>query len=161
MRRLLWLVLALLPLAAGCAGAPLTPPDDFVELEEGEYSSYVDRATNAHGVVVAVRELDNARNGSLTFWTAAIRDRLREVRGYALVEELPVSCASGETGRRLRFGRDEGTKPYVYELSIFIVPETTFSESELFLVESGGLREDYEKVRTDLDHSIAGFRTDF
>ena len=158
MRRLFASLALALPLLAGCY-TPLVPPDDFVELEEAEYSGYVYRATNAHGVVVAVRELDNSRNGSLTFWTAAIRDRLREVRGYALVEELPVSCASGETGRRLRFGRDEGTKPYVYELSIFIVPESTFSESELFLIESGGLRDDYEKVRTDLDHSIAGFRT--
>lgn len=158
MRPIAWLALALLPLVSGC-WTPLVPPDDFVQLEEGEYSSYAYRATNAHGVVVAVRELDNTRNGSLTFWTAAIKDRLREVRGYALVEELPVSCASGETGRRLRFGRDEGTKPYVYELSIFVVPETTFSDSELFLIESGGLREDYEKVRTDLDHAIAGFRT--
>jgi hypothetical protein len=157
-RRLVAVLALALPLLAGCY-TPLVPPDDFVELEEGEYSGFAYRATNAHGVVVAVRELDNSRNGSLTFWTAAIRDRLREVRGYALVEELPVSCASGETGRRLRFGRDEGTKPYVYELSIFVVPESTFSESELFLVESGGLREDYEKVRTDLDHAIAGFRT--
>lgn len=152
MRRMIVVfALALVPAVSGCRGFDLEPPADFVELEEPEYSGYALRATNARGVVVAVRALDNERGGSLAFWAEAIRGRLRDARGYALLEEKDVTCASGETGRRMRFGRDEGTRPYVYELTLFVC------ESELFVVEAGGQREDYEDVRAEVDRAVAGF----
>src|SRR5687767_7876587 len=91
------LLLAALTLG-GCSSYDLTPPAHFVELHDQESSSYDLRTVNADGVVLAVREVDNDASGTLSFWTDAIKNRLRTVRGYALVEEKPVQAASGEPG---------------------------------------------------------------
>lgn len=136
--------------ASGCGAAfDMQPPPDFVELDED--TSYDLRATNAQGVVISVRELDNDPEGSVTFWLDAIKNRMRTVRGYALVEEHDVRAQGGATGKQLRFGRDEGTQPYVYWITVFV------TDNHIFVVEAGGKRDDFEHVRPQIERAIAAF----
>lgn len=146
-----------LALLAGCAPFQVEPPEHFVELDESEWSDYALRAVNAEGVVLAVRDVANEPEGSLTFWTDAIRNRLRTVRGYSLVEERDVTAASGERGRQLRLGRDEGSQTYDYWVTIFATPEGAFSPGHVFVVEAGGRREAFALVQDALTRSIEAF----
>jgi hypothetical protein len=137
---------------AGCGpGFTLNVPEDFVVLEE-DNRSYAQRATNAHGVVLAVREIDNEVHGSRDFWAEAVRQRLRVAHGYALVEESEAQAASGDRGLLMRFGRDEGSRPYLFWLALFV------TEDKVFIVEAGGERERFEESRESIEGAIAGFR---
>lgn len=145
-----WMLLLAL-LLGGCRGFELEPPDDFVELDEPDWSGFAMRATSADGVVIGVREVDNDREGSLTFWTTAVKNRLRDARGYALLEEAEARAATGEAGRRLRFGRDEAGKSYVYAIDLFVTAST------VFVVEAGGEKGEWTKVQAEVEESLRGF----
>ena len=103
-------------------------------------------------VVIAVREITNDRHGSADFWVAAARNRLRRAGGYALLEEAEVRAASGEAGHQLRFGRDEGGRPYAYWLTLFV------THDRIFVIETGGRRELVEAQASELQASLSSFR---
>ena len=149
--RLSLVLLATLALPA-CAGVhfEVETPAAFVSLEDEEVYDY--RATNAHGVVVSVRELPNEPRGDVAFWTDAIRNRLRMNGGYALVEEQEVSASSGQDGHQMRFGRDQNGQPYLYLVTLFV------GEERLHLVEAGGPREQFEEVQEAVEASLASLR---
>lgn len=146
-----YLLAALLLSLAGCAGFSITPPEHFVVLDEPDWSGFAMRAVNADGVVLGVREIDNDPRGTLTFWTDAIRNRLRTVRGYTLLEERPVKAASGHTGHQMLLGRDEGSQTYDYWVTVFV------TDDEVLVVEAGGRREEFARVQQDLRRAIDGF----
>lgn len=144
---------ALLLAACGGTASNLTPPANFLELEEpGE--SYSQRATSAEGVVVAVREVDNDPYGPLAFWVEAIKRRMRTVRGYALIEEKDVRAASGEAGKQLRFGHDESGGPYFFWLTIFV------TDDYVFVLEAGGKKDVFEAAQPQVERAIAAYRID-
>lgn len=147
------LAIALLVLAAlpGCSHFTIRPPEHFVSLEESEWSGFATRAVNADGVVLGVRDVENEPKGTLTFWTEAIRNRMRTVRGYALVEERPVRAATGEPGLQLRLGRDEGSHTYDYWVTVFV------TDDRVLLVEAGGAREEFAKVKDAIDSTVHAF----
>jgi hypothetical protein len=142
---------------AGCAGFDLEAPADFVTLERQDLRGYAMRATNARGVVLAVREVPNDPQGSLAFWKEAISTRLRSQAGYALLEEHEVRAASGQDGVQLRFGREQGSQQYDYWITLFLQDGALFSEDRLYLVEAGGLRDDVALVQTGLEGAIGQF----
>jgi hypothetical protein len=146
------LLLSALLALAGCRGFDLQPPPDFVRLEEPEWSPYALRTTSAHGVVIAVREVENDVEGTLPFWLDAVKERLRAVRGYALLDERALAAASGEEGRLLRFGREEGSTAYVYWVGLWV------TSSRVFVVEAGGKREQFEPVAAEVEQALKGFR---
>lgn len=150
------LVLALCATAAGCAGRhfDLETPDDFVELDADaqQRRGYQLRATSADGVVIAVREIDDAREGSREFWVQAIRNRLRRAGGYALLEEEDVRVASGDTGHQMRFGRDESARPYAYWVTVLV------RDDRITIVEAGGRRETFDAQAEVIRRTIAGIR---
>jgi hypothetical protein len=151
MIRLALLVLFVAP-ASGCSSFTLEAPEHFVKLQEPEWSDYQMRAVNADGVVLSVRENDNeATEGSLTFWADAVRNRLRTVRGYALLEEKPVRAATGEEGHQLRLGRDEGSQAYDYWVTVFV------SDEYVHVVEAGGRREEFKRVKDAVEKAIERF----
>lgn len=156
--RTTWTVLVLMLSAslAGCAGRhfDLDTPDDFVELEEGaqQRRGYALRATSADGVVLAVREIDDDREGSREFWVQAIRNRLRRAGGYALLEEEDVRAASGDTGHQMRFGRDESARPYAYWVTVFV------RDHRITIVEAGGRRETFDAQAEEIRRTITGIR---
>lgn len=150
-----WLLLSILLVCAstlsGCQSFELTPPANFVELHESEWSSFALRSVNADGVVLAVRELDNEPKGTTQFWTDAVRNRLRAIRGYALLEEKDVKARSGETGHQLKLGRDEGSQSYDYWVTLFV------TDAHVLVVEAGGRRDEFGRVRQALESAIDGF----
>lgn len=140
--------------AAACGPAfEVSTPPEFVELEE-EYSRYDYRATSADGLVIAAREIENESKGGAAFWLKAIKNRMRERGGYALLEELPLKSADGVPGTQLRFGHDEGSaNPHLYYLSVFV------TEDMIYLFEAGGTKELMTAQAAQIDASLKAFRT--
>jgi hypothetical protein len=127
----------------------ITLPDDFVDLDE-ERDDYEMRATTAHGVVLATREVENDPEGNLDFWVDAIRNRLRRAGGYALLEEKEVTAGSGQRGKQLRFGRDERGQTFHYWITVFV------TDSHVLVIEAGGRKELFEEAAERVERAIAG-----
>lgn len=128
-------------------------PDDFVELED-DRAGYAFRATSAHGVVLAVREVDNESEGNLEFWVDAIKNRMRMNGGYELLEEKDVTAKSGQRGKQLRFGRDQHGVTFRYWLTIFV------SKDRVHLIEAGGREELFDEAAPRVERAIANVRVD-
>ncbi|MBK8695820.1 MAG: hypothetical protein IPN17_27040 [Deltaproteobacteria bacterium] len=88
--RRLPLLLALSLLAPACASFHVNTPNGFAELEDDSRYDY--RATNADGVVIAVRVMRNEPEASLEFWggwwTSGCDARATPLR------ETPSPCAA-------------------------------------------------------------------
>jgi hypothetical protein len=141
-----WMVLLAL---AGCRHFKAATPAGFVELPDQD-PSFDYRATTHDGVVLAVRALENEPRGDLAFWAQAIELRLRLQGGYALLETRPVRDARGVEGRQLRFGHDEGSRPHLYYLTLFVT-------KRIFLVEAGGARDLVQRESPKIDQFVATF----
>lgn len=140
--------------ALGGCGRPfdVKPSSRFVELEE-ESAVYDYRATTADGVVVGIRavEIDPDRGGNLAFWVEAIEQRMRRIGGYALLGKADVRAGSLR-GKQLRFGRDEGERPYRYSVSLFI------DDDYLYVVEAGGAQDVFDRSARDVQRLIGSIR---
>jgi hypothetical protein len=136
----------------GC-GAPAvrveTAPG-LVELEGPAPYEY--RALAPEGVVFAARSVDTHTRGDLVFWTRATTLRVKDLGGYALLGASDVRSRDGAPGRELRFGHDEGGKPYLYTVRLFV------ARGRLVLVESGGPRAEVERYAPSLDWMMASVR---
>jgi hypothetical protein len=147
------LTLVLLASLAGCGHAfEASTPPGFVELKRQDNVGYAYRATNADGLVIGVREIDNDPKGEMAFWEKAVENQLRERAGYSLLAKRDAKSADGSLGRQLRFGHDEGKTPHLYFLTLFV------TDQRIFLVEQGGTKDLVEAHAADLDAAIAGFR---
>ena len=149
--------LVLLTVLAGGCGAQfdLTLTDRFVVLEEDDdYRSveYELHATSVDGVVVGVRRVEHDVEGTLTFWSEAVRRRLRDGEGYALLGEDEIQAASGEKGQLLRFGRELEGHQYRYTLALFVTGD------HLWLVEAGGREEAFTAAEADIERALKSFR---
>lgn len=139
---------------AGCGGHAFysaTPPG-FVELEDQE-PDYHYRAASADGVVVAVRQIEHEPKGDQAFWVQAIRNRMRERAGYALLDTQEVTTKSGMKGSQLRFGHDENGESMLYTITIFV------TDDHIFLVEFGGSKEEMTRQAKHLAWVIENFRS--
>lgn len=151
-RALAVLSIAVLAFAASACGRPFdvkTAPG-FVPLEN--QTSYEYRATSPEGVVVAVRVVEDEKRGDLAFWTQAITLQLRDVLGYALLDSVDVESRDGTKGKLLRFGHDEGDKPFAYWVTIFPAQE------KLFLVEAGGAKDAFERAKPSVEWMLKSVR---
>lgn len=160
MTRTLWTI-ALLALALSsfaCRPFEVETPNSFVELEEDRDSRYDYRATTADGVVVSVRAIENEREGTLQFWAEAVRNKLRDSRGYALLEEEELTARSGIQGKQLRFGRDESGHTYRYWVTLFV--RHTGRSPMVWVIEAGGEQEVFEQRRESIEELITSFRPD-
>jgi hypothetical protein len=136
--------------AAGCSTFRATTPAGFVALPDQE-PQYDYRATTHDGVVVSVRSLDNDPRGDEAFWSRAVELRVRHQGGYALLDNRAVSARDGLTGRQLRFGHDEGARPHLYQVTLFV------THKRIYLLEAGGSRAAVERETPKLDAFIAQF----
>ena len=154
-RRLLAASLAALALSFGSGCGPsfqAQTPDGFVELDN-DWDDYDYRATTADGLVIAARAIEHDPEGSEAFWLKAIKNRMRESGGYALISENEVTSADGVRGTQLRFGHDDEGAPHLYYLAVFVTPET------IFLVEAGGAKELMIAHEAQITAAVTGFRT--
>lgn len=143
-------------LLAACAPSfSLQTPAGFVELtEDATDETFQYRATTADGLVLAARELEHAPRGSLEFWTKAIENEIRHRGGYALLDDQPVKTSAGLSGRRLRFGHDEGRQPHLYYVAVFV------TDDHLYVLEVGGRRELVEAHEAQLEAAMASLSAD-
>jgi hypothetical protein len=155
-RSILTIGLLAVALSAGaCRPFDINTPDSFVELEEANYSQFEYRATTADGVVVGVRALDNDRRGTLSFWAEAVRNKLRDSRGYALIEETDVNARAGIPGKQLRMGRDDSGHTYRYWVTIFVRSEGR--NPRVWVIEAGGEQAVFERRQAEIEQMIASF----
>jgi len=143
----------LLALVAGCGGPGffVASPPGFVELEDQE-PDYDFRSTSADGVVIAVRELEHKPKGDQAFWVQAIRNRMRERSGYALLNTNEVTTKSGLKGTQLQFGHDEKGQSMLYTITVFV------TDDNIYLVEFGGTKEEMTRQQQHLTWVIDNFR---
>jgi hypothetical protein len=148
-RRLAGLALcAMLALGlGGCGrGFVLTTPAGFAELEAGHDYAY--RATNAEGVVIAVRRENNRPYGDLGFWAGAVDAHLRR-DGYAADKAVEVQSADGVPGRQIRYHATRERREFVFWASVFV------TEAKVVVVEAGGDRAHFDKLETAVGSSLA------
>ena len=136
-------------LSCACSTFQAATPPGFVELEKDEPYDY--RATTADGVVIAVRSIEHEPKGELGFWVTAIERQVREQKGYALLETRDVKNAQGLAGKQLRFGHDEGKKPHLYYVTVFV------TDSRLYLLEAGGKKDLMTGRAEQLDWAVQRF----
>ncbi|MBW2459875.1 MAG: serine/threonine protein kinase [Deltaproteobacteria bacterium] len=152
LRRVFIVAASLLAVACGPSFVVTTPPG-FVEIEN-EWDEYDYRATTADGLVIAVREIEHDPEGTIEFWLQAIKNRMRDRGGYALLETVEVKSADGVQGTQLRFGHDEeGNRPHLYYVSIFV------TESTILLVEAGGTKKLMTDSAAQIGKLVSQFRT--
>ncbi|MSP24074.1 MAG: serine/threonine protein kinase [Myxococcales bacterium] len=128
-----------------------TVPPSFVELDD-EHDAYDFRATTADGLVIAIRELEHKPKGEPQFWLQAIKNKLRDQGGYALLESVEVATGDGHKGTQLRFGHDEDGKPYLFYVSVFV------TKDHLHLIEFGGSKEQFTASQKELDLALSTLR---
>ncbi len=150
MKRLATLACAVTTMATAACGVPFraTTPTGFVELDD--QANYDYRAIAPEGVAIGVRAIDINSKGDLPFWTRAVTLRMRQLNGYAVVSERDVKSLDGTPGHEVLFGHDEGGKPFVYQVRLFV------AQNRLFIVEAGGPEAVYAQhkvaVNDALDH---------
>jgi len=153
LRNTLLIVAASLMTAACGPSFVVTTPPGFVEIEN-DWDDYDYRATTADGLVIAVREIDHDPEGTTEFWLQAVKNRMRDRGGYALLETVKVKSADGVAGTQLRFGHDEeGNRPHLYYVSLFVTADT------ILLVEAGGTKKLMTDNQAQIDKLISQFRT--
>jgi hypothetical protein len=136
----------------GCAGRSFqvaTAPG-FVELQNQE-PMYDYRASTADGVVVGIRELKHEPKGDTAFWLQAIKNRMRGMAGYALLETVDIATKGGLKGTQMRFGHDEKGEPYLYWVTIFV------TDKKIYLVEMGGTKQEMTRQAGSLTWLLDNF----
>ncbi len=114
----------------GCTPVIATPPG-FAELDSGDGYRY--RASNADGVVLAVRREKNDPKGDLAFWSGAIDAQLRRA-GYTAVEAHDVEAA-GVKGKQIRYLITRSGREHAYWVNVFVTPK------KVITLEAGGDKE--------------------
>ncbi|MEZ4441989.1 MAG: serine/threonine protein kinase [Polyangiaceae bacterium] len=152
MKKITAIAIALAALAIGCGpNFEMMPQPGFVEIEQ-EWDHYDYRAATPDGLVIAAREIEHDPKADASVWLKAIEGRLREGKGYALLERVEVKSADGVSGTQLRFGHDDDTTPFLYYLTVFV------TDDYIVLVEAGGEKELMTKSAATVASAVSTFR---
>ncbi|MBX3230329.1 MAG: hypothetical protein KIT84_03660 [Labilithrix sp.] len=122
-------------LLAACHGGRLETPNGFATLGSNDAYSY--RATDAKGVVLAVRTESNDVKGNVDFWADLVDVRLRE-KGYAFESSEPAHTKAGLGGRQLRYLVERDGRTQRYWVTVFA------TKKKVVLVEAGGDKEAFD-----------------
>lgn len=130
--------------AFGCThGTQFATPPGFVAIDDDAYDF---RATNADGVVLAVRAMDNDPSGDLAFWSGAIDRRLRQ--HYDAVDVIEVEAESGTPGVQIRYETSHHGRVHRYWATIFVAGD------RVILVEAGGDAEMFDPHVDDVAAAV-------
>ena len=131
----------------GCSnGFTIATPNGFAELEDQDNYGY--RATNAEGVVLAVRREANKPYGDLGFWSGAV-DAYLQRKGYQAVETVDVKSADGVAGKQVRYRTSHGDREQIFWVAVFVTGEAVVT------VEAGGERDFFVPVEKSLGAAIS------
>jgi hypothetical protein len=145
-------------LAVACHDFHVQTPSEFVELEHSEYDY---QATDADGVVLAVRGLDS-ENAALPFWRQAVKNQLARLGSYELKTEKALRSKDGTPGVVLHYERTASGSVHHYAIALFIKQDAyiVVPQERLFVVEAGGPAEAWAVTASKVDHAIAGLELD-
>ncbi len=146
------LLLALALLTSACHDFEIETPHGFVELENPAYEY---QATDAAGVVVAIREFE-AHDAGRVFWESAVAGQMQRLGAYELKEQKDVRSRDGTQGTLLSFVRTQEGKAHTYTVAIFLKedPFLVFERNRLFVVECGGEEAAYRAQQAVLEQSL-------
>ncbi len=147
-RFIIGLLLVCAPALGGCTGAGvrIDTPDGFAELDDQDAYGY--RATNAEGVVLAVRREANEPAGDLGFWSGAVDAHLQR-QGYQPIDSAEAKTADGIVGRQIRYSIGRGGRVHAFWVTVFVTPR------EVVTVEVGGDRAYFDQLEKSLAKAIA------
>lgn len=147
---ILSVALALALGSGACATSHLSTPPGFAALDANDDYQY--RATNADGVIVAVRVEPNRPEANLEFWSRAVDERLRSTGYEPDGDPRPVQSADGVPGVQYRYVRDREGRPHRYWVTVFV-------RGRVFIVEAGGDAEVFDRATPAVERAIASFHT--
>ncbi len=137
----------------GCGGHSFSvgTPAGFVVLDDQE-PSYDYRATTADGVVIGIREIKHEPKGDDAFWVQAVKNQMRAMAGYALLDTTTVATKGGLRGTQMKFGHDEKGEPLQYTVTVFV------TEKKIYVVEFGGTKAQLDRLDAQMKWVIESFQ---
>ncbi len=138
-------VLALLPVLAGCPGPRTRGVAGYVPLKNpGRYQW---KAVSAKGNVLAlsVRANEHA-SGNLAYWSAAIEHQKVDIDGLKLIAREAIKNKEGLEGTFFHFETGEGQGRVAYLITLYVTSLKVFTFEAAGGAESIG--EDLAKLRT-------------
>lgn len=148
-------VLAGAVLAGGC-GMKMDLPENFVAVDEGDLGPYQVRGVSADGLVLGARREANAENGTLAFWTEAVKRELA-ARNYTLTDSEDVESAGGLDGTLMTFTAKRGGRPYAYMAAVF-VRGGLIDDGQVLIAEAGGEESAFTPRRGDVRKALLTVR---
>ena len=129
------IVLAGLAVLGGC-GMKMDMPENFVAVSDYDRGTYEVRGVSADGMVLAARSEDNAKNGTLVFWSEAVRRELA-TRNYKLDETEDVKSDRGLAGKLMTFSVKRGGRAFTYMAAVFL-KKGLLDSGKVIVAEAGG-----------------------
>ena len=151
MRQMWIVVLALLGAAVGCSHT-MDVPKHFVSVDRSDLGPFVERAISADGVVIALRRQDNPSNGTLEFWSEALRNEMVNTQGYQFVKSEDVKSSTSQDGKLMEFAVEQRGTPLTYMMAVYVM------RGDVVIVESGGKADEVKKHMTELRKSMLSAR---
>ncbi|MHC4982024.1 MAG: hypothetical protein ACYTF6_02510 [Planctomycetota bacterium] len=136
---------------AGCAG-DMDLPENFVHVGKDKLDDYHVRGISADGVVVGLRSEDNAKKGTIEFWTQAIEDELKTGRGYKLTASEEIESRGGLAGRLMTFSTHLRGAEFKYLLAIYLKGD------KVLIAEAGGKADVLDKHAPALREALLSVR---
>jgi hypothetical protein len=154
MKKLTLLTVLLTSALAACGCVPsggFTAPDAYVMLPHpGGF--YDKEAVSADGVYFGLRTPQPSEDGTLAFWSTAIRNQLINARGYILAGEADAGSADGTPGKRLDFTATLAGREMGYFVAVWVVGK------EVHVAEAGGPKDKFDTDRAKLEAALATVR---
>lgn len=134
--------------ATGCArDAHLDIPRDFAELDAPD--GQTQKAINANGVAIGVRDQENEPRATLPFWSSIIDKRLKASGYVADGAPKKVTLSGGREGQQLRYKTTLGGRDHTYWITLFVTDE------RVIVVEAAGDAELFGAAAKDIEASVA------
>ena len=141
-----------LSMVAGC-GPTMDLPADFVRAHRLGVGGYRVRGVSADGVVAGVRDsYENPANGTLSFWSAAIRNELICSRGYVPVADEAVCSDAGRNGRLMTFQANRSGAEFTYLVAVYV------TDRRVYVAEAGGRSETVKPRMANIRKALLSVR---
>ena len=153
----------LVVVGSGCAHFDMPVPEQFVQVSRTD--NHLAALTSQEDRLL-VRHRGVPHEGSLAFWTDAVRSNFVTERGYTLIEESDLKTAGGVPGHRFLFEISMNEVPYRNVLVLFVTngwaPEwlakrLDLARQHIYTVEFLSEKENYDTHAPALEKSLQAF----
>lgn len=114
------------------------------------------KAVSSDDAQIWARELDEPHEGSLAFWTDALRNDFVDNRGYTLIEEGTTRDGDGNEGSELTFEVTVSGRAQRYIVAVFWIPSSFlfWSTSTIGVVEFVVPRDAFETYEDAIRQAV-------